>query len=107
MEDEKRNFLEERCIKENKKKKPIWVGKTWCVSIRLSFSPAPVYYTHISTSISKLAPLFLRLSVVWPQFFARSQKLSFNTAKDVPLNPPALPPNPILHIASWDIGTSG
>lgn len=53
----KKDFLEERCIKENQKNN-IWVVKIWCVSIRLSFSPAPVYYTQISTSISSLSPSF-------------------------------------------------
>lgn len=77
----------------------------WCVNIRLS----PPLYSHIETLIAKLIPPFPAFSCVrWQvKLFAPSQRLSIYTAKGWAISPSCHVPNPILHIASWDIGTSG
>lgn len=107
MKDERREISRRR--DGMKEKKTVWVIKTWCVSVKLSFPPARLCYTHICNFHFQTHTSILHLSVVWPRLFAQSQKNYRLTQLKMPPEtlPPALPPNPILHIASWDIGTSG
>lgn len=96
----------ERCYGRRKNKNTIRVIKTWCVSVSLSIPLSS--YTH-TNSISKPAPQFPTppsSCLTHPHPLPDAEKLSFNTAKDAPHHPPALPLNPMLHIARWDTGTS-
>lgn len=69
------------------KEKTVWVIKAWCVSLRLSLNPTPLYYTHICTSIYKLTPPFSIFQLCNLGFLPRAKGYRLTQLKMCPSKP--------------------